>query len=233
MTSKSCNHHTPCVFIAISIISVSMVLGSHSQDSRILPTGDSLGLFHCVNREIEVERRSDPPNSGLREVWANRRSGLYRIQDIGKLPKKDADDIIIATPTDNWIYSSLTRKGYHLRTSDSGKQDVTLNLFSLSEPREVWSLELEREFEFFVNHSATKGSQVMIDSIRCDVYKVQLGGTQLVLYVRKDNNEPLQVSIQSALNRFSVRFELREVLNECSDSLFVPPGDISFQEVRH
>lgn len=185
-------------------------------------------MSHFKYEFVDVSRWAwKAPPTG-REIWT---AGTeYLRAQIASLAVPDESAVLINHRLDTWAYNSKSKTGKHRRISESEFAGISSAYLGAPEPSDLLNLKTGSENEFFESRHAARLADQSVDSCECAVYRLVISQTELMLYRRLDNQHPLQISITSPSNRFSIRLSEYEPSCPFDSTLFTPPSDIKFSE---
>ena len=100
-------------------------------------------------------------------------------------------------------------------------------------PRELASLEIGKEPEFFQQHRASPVEGQVIEGQRCNTSEFKQAGYRLLLSVRENTHQPMQLDVfRDDKPDFSVRYVSYQTDLPFDPALFIPPSDVTMVEAR-
>ncbi len=167
--------------------------------------------------------------ASTRKVW---RSGdrYLRIEEAPD-PKQGIHGVMIVNEPDSWLWNRLNNVARHI--VDPGPTFIVrFPIFLAESLKKLQGLELGRERDFFSAHGATVIPDQILDGVECTVQSLQVDDSTLVLYLRKSDGSPFQLSINNPRNSHAVRFERYEVRSQFEPSLFAAPEGARIIEAK-
>lgn len=113
--------------------------------------------------------------------------------------------VAVKNRSDLWVKDLVTGELDHKKVS---ADSLRLHLFGSPEAPEVRELLVGEEIDYFSQRGARRMPDQVVDSIACAVWRLDTVGTKLQLWVDKTLNVPVQISINSQFNEYTVRYRM-------------------------
>ncbi len=190
-----------------------LALGTQAADERML---------FAEYRVVSADLPASSPEMRTRKIWRVGKTFL-RFEDVQNSITKAHELVIVAEP-DIWIIDRNKSQGQHV-VDPGPNYAVHFPIFPREQSDTVKKLEFGSEFQFFQVNGAKQLASQSVEGIKCNVYRLELDGRDLTLFLKPDNL-PLQIEVQSANVKYAVRFLTYDPNQNPDMSLFKVPSGI-------
>ena len=148
-------------------------------------------------------------------------------------PERHLHSLLICSEPDSWIINLDNRQGRHLVDPGPTFAMHTPIIMEPNAPRELASLEMGKEQEFFQQHQASPIEGQVIEGQRCNTSEFKQAGYRLLLSVRENTHQPMQLDVfRDDKPDFSVRYVSYQTDLPFDPVLFIPPSDVTIVEAK-
>ncbi len=186
-------------------------------------------MLHIAFRYLSPEIEKGSFEATVRKVW--RVGDRYLRIEEAPDPKVGLHGLIIVNAPHSYMINRYVDQGVHILDTEP-EQRVHYPVFPGNKKSKIGKLEFGNEQEFFKSSGAEALEQQYIEGDLCDVWRLNVDGSTLTLFVGVATERPKQISIESPDTAYSIRYETYERLPEADLGLFVVPDEITIVEAK-
>lgn len=162
-----------------------------------------------------------------KRVWRVDDSRL-RFEEQLNVEKAEQKLVIVAQP-DIWLINVAAKKGVH--TIDPGPTyKVNFPVLTATGVPELSQLEMGRENEFFAARKPKSLPEKLVAGILCTGQEITIDKRKLILYSKKSDGKPYQVTLEYNDRPVAVRYLKYETGLAVDEALFKPPADVIVEQ---